>query len=440
MSEQISSASTFYRDAVRPIDGAQIASAASCAPKTMPAAHKIAYLVSEYPKVSHSFIRREIVALEKRGWSITRFSIRDWSKDLVDPADIRESLLTTSVLGNGAVSLVLATSKVFIRRPLRFVEALCLALRMAIGSDKPFVWHLIYLAEACWIAQRLEKQGITHLHAHFGTNPTEVAMLVGVLSKIGYSFTVHGPEEFDRARHIHLKEKVARSRMVVAISSFGRSQLFRAVDHGQWAKIKIVHCGIDQAFSDIAVVSPSLARRVVCVGRLCEQKGQLLLVEAVAMLRDQGITFELILVGDGEHRNAIEGRIREYRLDNQVRITGWASAEKVKEEMLLARALIMPSFAEGLPVVLMEAMALGRPVLSTYVAGIPELVVDGKSGWLFPAGSIEHMAASIRACLDAGESELTSMGEYARARALDRHDVDKEVLKLERLFQSAMGG
>jgi glycosyltransferase involved in cell wall biosynthesis len=158
------------------------------------------------------------------------------------------------------------------------------------------------------------------------------------------------------------------------------------------------------------------------------------------MLRDQGITFELILVGDGEHRNAIEGRIREYRLDNQVRITGWASAEKVKEEMLLARALIMPSFAEGLPVVLMEAMALGRPVLSTYVAGIPELVVDGKSGWLFPAGSIEHMAASIRACLDAGESELTSMGEYARARALDRHDVDKEVLKLERLFQSAMGG
>jgi colanic acid/amylovoran biosynthesis glycosyltransferase len=369
-----------------------------------------------------------------------RFSIRKPSSDLVDPTDIYERSATICVLEKGAVPLALAGLKFLMRRPLRLFKALALALSMAKGSDKPTVWHLIYLAEACWLSQELTKHGIKHLHAHFGTNPAEVAMLVGVLSDISYSFTVHGPEEFDRARHIHLREKVARAKAVVAISSYGRSQLFRVVDHDSWAKIQIVHCGIDQEFSNIAAVNSPPARRLACVGRLCEQKGQLLLVEAVALLARAGCIFDLVLVGDGQDRSAIEQKIREHGLSGHVRITGWASAQKVKEEMLLARAVIMPSFAEGLPVVLMEAMALGRPVLSTYIAGIPELVVDKMSGWLFPAGSIEEMSAAIRECLNAREDHLRAMGEFARARALERHDIDQEVLKLERLFQSALGG
>lgn len=406
---------------------------------TMPAAPKVAYLVSEYPKVSHSFIRREILALERRGWSVERLSVRKPSPALLDPADLQERQITSCVLEKGAFSLAAAMLATAIKRPSRLLRALALAAKVSRGSDKPFLWHFIYLAEACWISAKLTGANIHHLHAHFGTNPAEVAMLVGVLSNLSYSFTVHGPEEFDRARHIHLDEKIGRAHAVVAISSYSRSQLYRVASNGDWKKIQVVHCGIDRQFREIPAVTPSSARRLACVGRLCEQKGQLLLIDAVALLARQQCFLDLILVGDGELREEIESKIRQHGLGEQVHITGWATADDVKREMLSARAVIMPSFAEGLPVVLMEAMALGRPVLSTYIAGIPELVEDKKTGWLFPAGSIEHMAEAIRGCLELSESELGAMGEAARARALERHDIDREAQKLEQIFESALG-
>lgn len=406
----------------------------------IPVAPRVAYLVSEYPKVSHSFIRREIFALERRGWSVERLSVRKSSPALVDPSDLKERQNTRCILEKGALSLATAVLWATVKAPSRFLRALALAMKSSRGSDKPFPWHVMYLAEACWISAKLTDMGIRHLHAHFGTNPAEVAMLTSVLSNISYSFTVHGPEEFDRARHINLKEKISRAQAVVAISSYSRSQLYRIAGNEDWKKIHVVHCGIDKEFREISGVTPSVTRRLVCVGRLCEQKGQLLLIDAVAALARQNCFVELVLVGDGELRKEIESKIRDHDLGSQVRITGWAPADEVKREMLSARAVIMPSFAEGLPVVLMEAMALGRPVLSTYIAGIPELVEHEKSGWLFPAGSVEHMAEAIRNCLDASEDELRAMGEAARARALDRHDIDREAKKMERIFEAALGG
>ena len=230
------------------------------------------------------------------------------------------------------------------RAPSRFASALALAIRMMRGSDRPFIWHLIYLAEACWIAPRLERDGITHIHAHFGTNPAEVAMLAAALMGIGYSVTIHGPEEFDRAQGLNLGEKIRRASFVVAISSYCRSQLYRIVEQNHWGKIKVVHCGIDAAFAALDAVHPSQAERLVCVGRLCEQKGQLLLIEAAASLAREGRAFKLVLVGDGEDRGEIERLIVEHGLENHVEITGWASADRVRSEILAARALILPSF------------------------------------------------------------------------------------------------
>lgn len=399
---------------------------------------KLAYLVSQYPKVSHSFIRREIQALERRGWQISRLSIRGWDETLVDPDDLAERNKTTFVLRHGAPALAMALLRQFARAPGRFLAALRLALRMMRGSDRPFVWHLIYLAEACWIAPRLAAQGIAHIHAHFGTNPAEVAMLAAALSGAQYSVTIHGPEEFDRARAIHLDEKIRRAAFVVAISSFCRSQLYRLVEQRHWRKINVVHCGIDSAFSVLDRVEPMEVPQLVCVGRLCEQKGQLLLVEAAASLAREGRKFQLILVGDGDDRGAIEALIAENNLQEHVHITGWASAERVRDEILAARALVLPSFAEGLPIVLIEAMILGRPVLSTYVAGIPELVIDGESGWLFPAGSEYELIAAMRACLDTPADVLRSMGMAARARALERHGIDGPADSLAALFESAL--
>jgi colanic acid/amylovoran biosynthesis glycosyltransferase len=401
-------------------------------------ARKIAYLVSQYPKVSHSFIRREILALERRGWDIARLSIRGWDAELVDPADIAESAKTIFVLKGGLLALVLAVVRQMLYRPGGLCAALALALRMMRGSDRPFLWHLIYLAEACWIAPWLAARHITHIHAHFGTNPAEVAMLAAALTGIGYSFTVHGPEEFDRARAIHLAEKIRRASFVVAISSFCRSQLFRLVEQRYWSRIQVVHCGVDAEFSALAAVAPSQANQLVCVGRLCEQKGQLLLVQAAAALAAEGRNFRLVLVGDGEDRGAIEELIARHGLSAQVEITGWASAARVKAEILAARALVLPSFAEGLPIVLIEAMMLGRPVLSTYIAGIPELVIDRQCGWLFPAGSEGDLTAAMRACLDAPAETLEAMGRFARDRALARHDMDGRIGGLAGLFEAAL--
>jgi colanic acid/amylovoran biosynthesis glycosyltransferase len=399
---------------------------------------QVAYLVSQYPKISHGFIRREILALEKQGWQIFRLAIRGWDLELADPADISERSKTTFVLKEGALSLAMATAAQMFRSPRRFLDAAMLAMRMMRRSDRPFIWHLFYLAEACWIAPRLRRLGIVHVHAHFSANEAEVAMLVSVLEPISYSMAIHGQDEF--AETHNLREKIRRAAFVVAVSSFARAQIFRIIDPNDWDKIKVVHSGIDASFADIAGVVPSTTNRLVCVGRLSEEKGQFFLVKAVSALLKEGRRFELVLVGDGEHRAGIERLITENNLADFVRVAGWASVSQVKHEILGARALILPSFSEGLPVVLVEAMSLGRPVLSTYIAGIPELVLDGKTGWLFPAGSEEDMLNAIRACLDASPQTLKAMGELARVRALERHNIARETAKLANLFDAVLRG
>jgi colanic acid/amylovoran biosynthesis glycosyltransferase len=399
---------------------------------------KLAYLVSQYPKISHAFLRREILALEKQGWQIFRLSIRGWDLQLADPEDILERTRTTFVLREGAPSLGVEIIRHAFGSPRRFFAAAVLAIRMMRSSDRPFIWHLFYLAEACWIATQLQRRGIAHLHAHFSANDAEVAMLATDLAGISYSVTIHGQDEFERARWQNLREKIRRAAFVVAVSSFVRSQIFRMLDPGEWDKVKIIHCGIDPAFADLNAVVPSEANRLVCVGRLSEEKGQLFLVNAIPALIEEGRRFELVLVGDGEQRAGIEQLIAKNNLESFVTLTGWANASQVKDEILRARALILPSFSEGLPVVLIEAMALGRPVLSTYIAGIPELVLDGKTGWLFPAGSEQDMLDAIRTCLDTPPQVLKAMGEQARARALERHNIFSQTEKLASLFDAVL--
>jgi glycosyltransferase involved in cell wall biosynthesis len=278
------------------------------------------------------------------------------------------------------------------------------------------------------------------MHAHFGTNSAEVAMLVHALGGPQWSFTIHGPKEYDNVQPVGLAEKIRRCAFVVAISSYGRSQLYRLVEHALWSKVKVVHCGLEAAYFAVAVSPAPAARRLVCVGRLCEQKGQLLLVEAARRLAAQGITFELVLAGDGELRSEIEASIRRHKLQDRVRITGWISGTEVREQIQAARALVLPSFAEGLPIVIMEAMALRRPVISTYVAGIPELVQTGEHGWLVPAGDVEALADVMRACLETPVETLVRMGEAAHNRVVERHSVDTQAAKLNKFFQAAIEG
>jgi glycosyltransferase involved in cell wall biosynthesis len=398
---------------------------------------RIAYFINQYPKVSHSFIRREILALERQGFTIQRIALRGWDGELVDSEDQEERARTRYVLQSGVLPMLAATVRTLIASPRRFLDAFVLAVRMGWRTMRPLPYHLIYLAEACRMLPWLKSFGAMHVHVHFGTNSAEIAMLVRELGGPSFSFTAHGTETVDNAQLIGLDEKIRRSAFVVAVCSFGRSQLYRRVEHVEWPKVRLVHCGLEAAFYALEPTQPSAAPRLVCVGRLSAEKGQILLVEAVHKLQQKGIECELQLAGDGEMRTEIERLIARYRLTGLVHITGWISGRRVKEEILAARALVLPSFSEGLPVVIMEAMALRRPVLATYVGGIPELVCPGEHGWLFPSGDVDALAEAMEDSLSRTVHELRVMGDAAYVRVLERHSIDVEAAKLAELFREA---
>ncbi|WP_020181784.1 glycosyltransferase family 4 protein [Methylotenera sp. 1P/1] len=398
---------------------------------------RITHLINQYPKVSHTFIRREIMALERQGFEVQRVALRGWDEKLIDKEDIHEQTLTQYVLKAGLLGLLSAGCSVFLAHPVRFINAAICAIKMGIRADRSVPYHLVYLLEACQTLRFMQAFQSQHIHAHFGTNPSEIAMLVHLLSGIPYSFTVHGPEEFDRPQFLKLKQKIEQAKFVVAISSFGRSQLQRWVDYSHWHKIKVVHCGLEPSFYDVAITDRQYPLKLVCVGRLCEQKGQLLLVEAAKKLADQGIAFELVLAGDGELRQPIEALIQKYQLNTHIKITGWISSDQVRDYLLAARAMVLPSFAEGLPVVIMEAMSLKRPVISTYIAGIPELVEHETMGWLVPAGDVDALTDAMKNALLASEETLFAMGEAAYATVTKRHNIDIEAKKLAVFIQTA---
>lgn len=400
---------------------------------------RVAYLVNQYPHVSHSFIRREIAGAEAAGAEVVRVSVRRPGVKLVDPGDQAEERRTRVLLDAGPTGLAAAGLLTAVTRPLRLLRAAALAWRLG-GRTGRRLRAFVYLAEACLLRRWLAAERATHLHAHFGTNPADVALLCRTLGGPPFSFTVHGPEEFDRPDALSLGDKAAAAAFVVAISSFGRSQLFRWCRAADWPKVKVVRCGVDAAFLHAGPLPPVSAPRLVCVGRLAEQKGQLVLVEAAARLAAAGTPFELVLAGDGPMRPQLEAAVAARGLGDRVRITGWLSNAAVRAELAAARAMVLPSFAEGLPVVIMEALALGRPVVTTYVAGIPELVRDGESGWLVPAGDPDALAAALTRALAADEATLAAMGRAGAEAVRAAHDAGTEAAKLVRLFAGHAGG
>jgi len=395
---------------------------------------RVAYLVNQYPKISHSFIRREILALERRGLEIIRISLRGWDLELVDPDDLSERGRTRFVLQGGLLALLPAIARMLFGYPVYFFRALSVAWRMSRGSNRPIFVHLGYFAEACRVLGWLREEKVEHVHAHFGTNSAEVAMLVNELGGPRWSFTVHGSELIDNPEAIGLSEKVRHCTFVVAISSFGRAQLYRLVEIHHWPKIQLIRCGLEPDFYSATATPISPNRRLVCVGRLSAEKGQLLLVQAAARLAACGMKFELVLAGDGPLRDDIQQYVAGHNLHAHVRLAGWISNDLVRHEILASRALVLPSFMEGLPVVIMEGMALRRPVIATCVGGIPELVSSGEHGWLVPPGDVDALADTMRDCLETPSEVLERFGEAAYRKVIAHHNVDTEAAKLAKLF------
>lgn len=396
---------------------------------------RIAYLINRYPAASHSFIRREIEAIEAQGLDVVRYSVRPVDRSqLPDERDRAEHTKTTAILDSGAFALILSGLRHLLTAPGPSVRGLKAAFVHCPWTPSEIIRRSAYFAEAALLALRIRAGHIAHIHAHFGTNSATVARVASILSGVPYSFTVHGPDEFDAPHALDLAGKVRDSAFCVAISSYGRSQLMRWSAFEDWPKIKVVRCGVDASFLEHAkIVEPPRAPLLCTVARLSAQKGVPLLLYAAVKLKQRGRRFHLTIVGDGEMRAEIQAIIAQHDLADSVLLAGLAASEEVIDHLQRSRAMVLPSFAEGLPVVIMEALALGRPVIASAIAGTPELV-DGECGWLIPAGSVDQLAEAMEAALEAPPEQLSTMGKIGRGRVEKCHDAAENGRALAALF------
>ncbi len=389
----------------------------------------ICYFVNQYPKVSHTFIRREILGLESLGAKVIRVAARNSPEELVDETDKQELTKTRCIALGNKKGLLKSGFKQFLSTPLNFIKAIGVAFQLAFNDQNRYFYNLIYLLEACELLRICNEQQVDHIHAHFGTNSTSVVLLCKILGGPNYSFTVHGPEEFDKPIQISLGKKIQHASFVVAITSYCRSQLMRWCSFDHWKKITIVHCAVDDQLLAKEHKPITKANHFINIGRLSEQKGQMLLVQAIALLKQRNVDVHLSLIGDGELRGEIERFIKANGLENNITLLGWCSTAQIVEALDDCTALLLPSFAEGLPVSIMESLARKRPVLSTYIAGIPELI-DEKSGWLIPAGDDMAIADEIEKIIQLTPDELNALGEYGYQRVSNEHDSVQEAEKL----------
>jgi glycosyltransferase involved in cell wall biosynthesis/GT2 family glycosyltransferase len=400
---------------------------------------RIAELINQYPQASHTFVRREIEGLESAGFEVLRFSIRETTEGLADPTDRAELEKTRSLLGGSKWALLGALVWALARNPLGLIRSASACLSQWSRSERGLLVHAAYLAEACLLFRWCREGGLSWIHAHFGTNAATVARLCRRLGGPPFSFTVHGPEEFDHPHALSLPDKMNDAAFTVAISEYGRSQLMRWADQETWPRIHVVRCGIPVGSISSSPEPPPDTGRLLCVARLAEQKGLFVLLDAMAALGRDGVPCQLRIIGDGPLRAAIEKRIRELDIEEVVTLLGWQDGETVLEELRSARGFVLPSFAEGLPVVLMEALGAARPVVTTYVAGIPELVEDRKNGWLVPAGSSHALARAMRPLLETPSPTLAEMGAYGAARVAELHDAHASARRLGTLIQTSLG-
>ncbi len=389
---------------------------------------RIAYLVSQYPAESHTFIRREVEALRARGVHIETFSIRKPSEDeRLGPQSSAAYESTYYVLPASRLGIMGAHLGAIFTRPLAYFALLRLAMQHTVPGARALLWGLFHFIESIVLAAELKRRNITHLHNHFANSAATVGMLASRFADLPWSLTLHGISETDYPAGLLLGRKVAQARFVACVSWFGRAQAMRVTPPDQWQKFLIVRCGID-----IAALPPeSLSDRptIVCVGRLSAEKGQLGLLQSFASARASGLDARLIMVGDGPDRAAIEALSVSLDIADDVHFAGRLHEQATLEQIAQAHLLVLPSFMEGLPVVLMEAMALGVPVIASHIAGVPELIDDGEEGLLFTPSDWSDLGDKMARVLSdpALRTRLSSAG---RAKIEREFDINRAIAPL----------
>lgn len=394
---------------------------------------RIAYLVSRYPATNHTFILREITALRSRGFDIRVISIRgaDQPPEKMTGIERLEQDRTFYVLPIGAGSLV-AHAVTAIRHPAGYLRGLFSALRLGGWNLKKTVLHLVYFAEAVVAGREIHRAGIAHLHAHFTST---VALIAARIFPIGFSITIHGPEEFDDVVGFALAEKVARSRFICAVSSYARSQLMRASEPDHWQKLEVCRLGVDPSVFPARPVRENVESfELICVGRLAPVKAQQILIGACARLIKAGRNLTLRLVGDGPDRLRLEHYAISIGMQQYVVFEGPLNQDEVIARYRRSDIFALASFAEGVPVVLMEAMAMELPCVATWVNGVPELIRDEVDGLLVPPSEEEQFACALDRLMNDPSLRLR-LGQSARQRVIEKYNLEKNAADLAEVFR-----
>lgn len=362
---------------------------------------KVAYLTSQYPAPSHTFIRREVEALRKKGVDVHTFSVRRPEADFSSryPDDQRAYETTDYLLPVGAWRLARVHLTTLLRRPARYLAALLLAVGHRAPGLRAFVWSLFYFGEAVVLAETLRRLKIQHVHSHFANVAGNVGLISSALLSIGWSITLHGDMDFDYPSRLLLAAKARAARFVACVSYFGRAQAMRVIPSKYWHKLVVVRCGVD--VSVFGAPGPSQQPRdgqrlrILTVARLSPEKGQIGLIQAFAGLVERGTDAELRIIGEGPMRREIEREIASRGLGDRCVLLGTKTEGEVVAELAQADIVALSSFLEGLPVVLMEALAMERAVVAPCVAGVPELVIHERTGLLFAPSHWDDLEAQL---------------------------------------------
>ncbi len=397
---------------------------------------RLAYFTSSYPRATDTFIQREVAGLRQRGLDVITFTLRVTGKEHdVNAEVVVEKNRTQSLLPSSPFGLIASNMWFIAFRLKRYLETLWLAFVTRRPGLTGFIYQIFYFQEAVLLARKIYLQKIEHLHNHLGDSSGTVTMLAARLSGVGYSMTIHGPHIFFDPTHWALREKLKYSRFVACISHYCKSQMMLFTDGVDWSKLQIIRCGID--LSQFQYMPPrSAGRRLLYVGRLAPEKGIPVLIESLAGLKEQGYEFELVLAGDGPERTSLEEMVEAAGLGDRVIFAGYIEQAAVVRYMRESDVLVLPSFAEGVPVSLMEAMALGVPVISTYVGGIVELVEPGVGGQLVFPSNREALRTAIARILDDPQFR-TGTSLRARERVASEFDLDVQLDRLAQLFLKA---
>jgi colanic acid/amylovoran biosynthesis glycosyltransferase len=401
----------------------------------------IAYLVSQYPMLSMIFVLREVIELRERGIDIAVASINspDRSADGMTAEEVREARRTYYLKRHGVAGAVQAHLQTALMVTTGYLRGVQLMFKLSGPDLKRLTFSFVYFTEALMVGVWMRRMKQQHLHVHLGSQAATVGMYVRHVFGTGLSMTVHGPDEFYDARGQYLTEKVAASDFVCCISSFARSQLMKWSPHHDWHKLVVSRLGVDPGlFAPTPIREEPESFEILCVGRLIPAKGQHLLIEAVEQLLRQGWRVQLRLVGGGSDDASLRQLATRIGVAESVIFEGPVNQNAIRSLYAKADLFCIASFAEGIPVVLMEAMAMGIPCVTTRVAGIPELIRDGVDGLLVAPSDVDGLVEAM-ARLMADRDLRKKIAKSGRARVMEHYDLQANVGKLAGIFEERVG-